>query len=69
MTPLVPIAAGALLAEQAMEMKEKIEAAAAPKVGIGQYLVASGGGQQPDNAMPNAVLSALNRLAGFKSRI
>lgn len=39
------------------------------KSGISQYLIGSGGAQQSDTAPTNAILSALNRLAGFKSRL
>jgi hypothetical protein len=42
---------------------------ATPKTGIDQYLIAGGGGRPDDHAMQNAVVSALNRLAGFKSRM
>jgi len=39
------------------------------KGSIGQYLIGSGGAAQSDSAPTNAILSALNRLAGFKSRL
>lgn len=43
--------------------------AAQTKGSISQYLIGSGGAAQSDSAPMNAVVSALNRLAGFKSRL
>jgi hypothetical protein len=36
---------------------------------IAQQLIAGGGGGQSDNAVPNAIVGALNRLAGLRSRL
>ena len=60
-----PLAAGVA----GFETMRGLADAAQTKSGISQYLIAGGGAQQSDNAGMNAVVSALNRLAGFKSRL
>jgi hypothetical protein len=53
-----------------IETGRKIVAAATTEGGISDYLIAGGGGKtQSDGAISNAVLGALNRIAGFKSRM
>jgi hypothetical protein len=61
--PAVGIVAGSFAAMKG------ITDAAETKGSISQYLIASGGAQQSDTAPMNAILSAINRLAGFKSRL
>jgi hypothetical protein len=51
------------------EAARGIADAAQTQSSIGQYLIGSGGAQQSSNAPMNAVVSALNRLAGLKSRL
>lgn len=60
-----PIAGGVA----AFEAARGIADAAQTQTSIGQYLIGSGGAQQSSNAPMNAVVSALNRLAGLKSRL
>jgi hypothetical protein len=61
----LPIAGGVA----AFEAARGIADAAQTQSSIGQYLIGSGGAQQSSNAPMNAVVSALNRLAGLKSRL
>ena len=62
----VPVAGAAVAA---FETARGLADATTTKGSIGQYLIGSGGAAQSDNAPMNAVVSALNRLAGFKSRL
>lgn len=70
--------AGELLAEQAAAFNPAVGAAmtvrdvlasGGTEGSMGQYLIAGGGSRANDAATANAVLSAFNRLAGFKSRL
>ena len=62
----VPVAGAAVAA---FETARGLADATTTKGSIGQYLIGSGGAAQSDTAGMNAVVSALNRLAGFKSRL
>jgi hypothetical protein len=64
---MVPGAIGG--AASALMAAKGLSDASQTKSGISQYLIAGGGSQQSDSAGMNAVVSALNRLAGFKSRL
>ena len=57
------------MAVGALEAARGIADAATTKGSISQYLIGSGGAAQSNDAPMNAVVSALNRLAGFKSRL
>ena len=60
-----PVAAGLA----GFEAMKGISDASQTKGSISQYLIGSGGAAQSDSAPTNAIVSALNRLAGFKSRL
>lgn len=62
-------AAGAAIA--AVETGRKLAAAATPEGSMADYLIAGGGArsQTGEAAISGAVVSALNRIAGFKSRM
>jgi hypothetical protein len=60
-----PIGAGI----EALQWASGLSDAQETKGSISQYLIASGGAQHSETAPMNAILSALNRLAGFKSRL
>jgi hypothetical protein len=60
---VAPVAAGALLAAKELASAGKTEGS------MQQYLIASGGASQSENAQNNAILSALNRFAGYRTRM
>lgn len=60
---------GAGVVAGAATAMQSIKDAAVPEQSIGQQLIAGGGARQDSNAIPHAVVSALNRIAGLKSRL
>jgi hypothetical protein len=64
-----PAGAGAAAAMAGVEAIGNVAQQATTQQSMGQYLIAGGGGQAHDNTLGNAMISALNRIAGFKSRL
>ena len=66
---LGPVGTAAAVATAAYQIGGDLKAATETKGSIGQYLIGGGGTGQNENAIPQAMLGALNRIAGLRSRM
>jgi hypothetical protein len=64
--PAAPFVLGGLAA---VDTAREVAAAAQTQGSIQQYLIASGGAGTPDNAPLNAIVAAVNRFSGLRSRM